>query len=83
MITLGLDYAWYPEQRHQEMLAEAERFHPVQEALKTARPSPHKPSKILVYMGKKLAAFGASLEARYSAKPQTKIQVNQDTNPCS
>jgi hypothetical protein len=83
MLTFGLDYAWYPQKRHQELLAEAERLHLVQEALKTAQPRPHKTSKTLVYMGKKLAAFGASLEARYSAKPQTKIQVNQDTNPCS
>jgi hypothetical protein len=83
MITLGLDYAWYPEKRHQELLAEAERMHLVQEAIETAEPRHPITSKVLVYLGKKLAAFGANLEERYSFKQQTETAMDQQTTPCS
>jgi hypothetical protein len=81
MFTLGLDYIWYHNQRHEELLAMANRQHLIQEALTAGKPRVHNSFKLLGYIGKKLSVLGAKLEERYGVQPQTELPLNEQTTP--
>ena len=77
MFTPGLDPIWFTKQRHQELLSEAQQWRLVREALEVGKPKHRNSSKILAFIGNKLATFGASLEERYSVQPHSESSLNQ------
>ena len=63
--------------RHEELLREAEKYRLVKEALKTGKPEVRLYSQILANFGRQLVALGTTLEKRYSTSSQPVWRLGQ------
>jgi len=77
MFTLKSDFMREYEQRHMELIQEAQRHNLVKEALKAGMPKTRNTSTILAQIGRALVAVGTRLEQRYSVQPCNKVAVSQ------
>jgi hypothetical protein len=82
MLTLGLDHIWYPNQRSQELLAEAKRLHMVQEALQAGQPKSIKSLHIRERIRKLLGTLSIRIEERNNVRPQADLPAHQQNSSC-
>ena len=77
MFTLKSDFMREYEQRHMELIQEAQRHNLVKEALKAGMPKTRNTSTILAQIGKALVAVGTRLERRQNPQPCNEASVSQ------
>ena len=69
------------EQRHKELLKEAEKYRMLKAAFKDTPAKTNIGTKLLAFVGVQLASLGHSLESRYGSQTEPRTSLNPQTNP--
>ncbi len=69
------------QQRHEELIKQAENYRLLEEATKMKMLQKSSFSKILSLLGKELSSLGFSLEVRYGGQPEPGISIDPQGNP--
>lgn len=70
------------ERRLKELMRMADQNRRLAEVRKGEPPKTRSTSKILTLIGRELAQVGTSLVERYSSQPDTRVALNQPSDPC-
>ncbi|HSB65885.1 MAG TPA: hypothetical protein VLD65_04855 [Anaerolineales bacterium] len=75
------DYlAWSINQKHEELLRQADEYRKLNKALRTEKPINKGKSRFWLLVGKELANVGFSLEMRYGGLPETWPTLEQQSD---
>jgi hypothetical protein len=73
--------AMVSDQRHQELLKEAEKYRMLKAAFKDQPAKLNNVTRLLAFVGGKLASIGYSMETRYGAQAESQTYLAPQTNP--
>lgn len=85
MIRIGFDPILEAEQQHKDIIREIELLRLAKEGMGETQLRVRSGSRILAMIGKEMASFGASLEARYGSNPDGQVNLNtqSDSGGCT